>query len=239
MDLRDYLKILRKRWWIIVAVAVIAVGSAYGFSKVQETIYRSTIKLSIEPSRASDYGQTLAIKNVLRNYVERLRTRKMAQQVIDQLQLDIQPLTLLGKVAVDSDEANYTIQIEAKDKSGANAQRVAQTFAELFVQQRQIANLEVDQHDRILTSIVDSAEAPEVFSPKTSVNMLAGGVLGGLLGLIVLFVMEWLESDVVRSNEDVERFIGVPVIGSIPTISTRESGAARTAGARLAFWRRA
>ncbi len=51
---------------------------------------------------------------------------------------------------------------------------------------------------------------------------LAGGVLGAMLGVVILFALEWLESDVVRSNEDVERYLGVPVIGSIPTISTRE-----------------
>ena len=239
MDLRDYLKILRKRWWVIALVAVIAVGSAYAFSKTQPVIYRSAIKLSIEPSRASDYGQTLAIKNVLRNYVEHLRTRRMAQKVIDHLQLDIKPEALLGKVAIDPDEANYTIQIEAKDMSAAEAQRIAQTFAELFVQERQIKNLEVDQRDRILTSIVDSATAPEIFSPKTSINMLAGGVLGALLGLVILFVLEWLESDVVRSHEDIERFTGVPVIGSIPTITTREAGAADAPRPGFAFWRRA
>lgn len=238
MELRDYLKVLQKRWWIVALIAVIAVGSAYVFSKMQPTIYRSTVKLSIEPARASDYGQTLAIKNVLRNYVEQLKTRKMAQKVVDQLQLDISAETLLGKVAVDPDEANYTIQIEGKDQMGATAQRIVQTFAELFVQQRQIANLEVDQRDRILTSIVDSVTAPDIFSPKTSINMLAGGVLGALLGVVILFALEWLESDVIRSNEDVERYIGVPVIGSIPTITTREANGA-AARPRLAMWRRA
>jgi protein tyrosine kinase modulator len=239
MDLRDYLKIIRKRGWIIVLLAVIAVASAYGFSKAQTPIYRSTIKLSVEPSRASDYGQTLAIKNVLRNYVEQLRTRKMAQKVVDQLQMDIAPETLLGIVSIDSDEANYTIQVEAKHPLKEMAPKIVETFANLFVQQRQIANLAVDQQDRILTSIVDSATAPELFSPKTSINMLAGGVLGALLGVIVLFVIEWLESDIVRSNEDVERFIGVPVIGTIPTISERETASGATARPRLAFWRRA
>jgi len=69
--------------------------------------------------------------------------------------------------------------------------------------------------------------------------MLAGGVLGALLGVIILFALEWLESDVVRSNEDVERYIGLPVIGSIPTITTREPAPGSTARVRPAFWNRA
>jgi capsular polysaccharide biosynthesis protein len=163
----------------------------------------------------------------------------MAQKVVDQLQLDIKPKELLGQVAVNPDEADYIISIEAKDRNQNNPQRIVQKFAELFVQQRQIANLEVNQSDRILTSIVDSAAPPDIFSPKTSINMLAGGVLGAMLGVIILFVLEWIESDVVRSGEDVERFIGVPVIGAIPTISTREASPAAAAGQRPALGRRA
>ncbi len=238
MDLRDYLKIIRKRGWVIVLIALIAIGSAYVFSKTQPTIYRSSIKLSIEPARP-DYGQTLVIKNILRNYVQQLSTRRMAAKVSEQLQLDIPAEALLGKVGFESDEANLTIQIEAKHPDGAVAQQIVQTFADLFVQQRQIVNLEIEQRDRILTSIVDNTTAPEVFSPKTSINMLAGGVLGALFGVIIVFVLEWLESDIVRSSEDVERYIGVPVIGSIPSIGARASTQASPARQRLVFWKRA
>ena len=68
--------------------------------------------------------------------------------------------------------------------------------------------------------------------------MLAGGVLGVLLGVIIVLGLEWLESDVVRSNEDVERYIGLPVIGSIPTITTREGAPGAAPRARPAFWNR-
>jgi capsular polysaccharide biosynthesis protein len=60
-----------------------------------------------------------------------------------------------------------------------------------------------------------------------------------VLGVIILFVLEWIESDVVRSGEDVERFIGVPVIGAIPTISARETSPAAATGQRPALGRRA
>ena len=38
MEISDYLRILRKRGWIIIAVALVAAGSAYAFSKMQTPI---------------------------------------------------------------------------------------------------------------------------------------------------------------------------------------------------------
>ena len=226
MLLKDYLKILRKRGWIILLVALVAVGSAYVFSKLQTPVYRSAIKLNVEPTRA-DYGQTLVIKGILRQYADNIRTRKMAQKVVDQLQLDISPETLLGKLAVDPTEDNLTLTIEAKmeasDVRYDQTRRVVVKFAELFVEERQLKNLEVDQRDRVVTSIADDPTGPNLFSPRASINMLAGGVLGALLGLVILFALEWFESDIVRSGDDVERFTGLPVIGSIPTITPRQT----------------
>ena len=56
MEITDYLRILRKRGWIIVAVAIIAAASAYGFSKIQTPIYSASVKLSVVPARATDWG---------------------------------------------------------------------------------------------------------------------------------------------------------------------------------------
>jgi capsular polysaccharide biosynthesis protein len=57
-----------------------------------------------------------------------------------------------------------------------------------------------------------------VYSPKTKINLLAGAVLGVVLGVLIVAVMEWLEAGVVRSTEDLER-IEIPAMGAIPVES--------------------
>ena len=39
---------------------------------------------------------------------------------------------------------------------------------------------------------------------------------GFLLGIILVFILEWIESGVIRRSEDIERYLQVPVIGTIP-----------------------
>jgi capsular polysaccharide biosynthesis protein len=48
------------------------------------------------------------------------------------------------------------------------------------------------------------------------VNAAAGGVLGLLVGVIVVFLLEYLESSVVRRRDDLERQMDIPVIGALP-----------------------
>jgi capsular polysaccharide biosynthesis protein len=57
---------------------------------------------------------------------------------------------------------------------------------------------------------------------------LAGGLFGLLVGFVVVFVLEWLEADVLRTSEDVERHLGMAVLGLIPTLPG--SGSRRAAG---------
>ena len=223
MQLQDYARVLLKRGWIIILLAIIATGSAYVFSKLQTPIYRSTVTLSAEPSRPADWGQSQAIKNLLRLYVEQMQSPNLTQPVIDKLQLDVSPDKFNSQVNFSADESTLKITIEARHPIPAVAAKMAQTLAESFVSFRNQANLQIDQRDRILVSILRNATSPDIFSPKTSVNALAGAILGALIGVIIVFALEWLESDIVRTAEDVERYIGVTVLGAIPTLTSKQS----------------
>ena len=59
----------------------------------------------------------------------------------------------------------------------------------------------------------------EQYSPKTRVNVLAGALFGVLVGVLVVFFLEWLEMDIIRSSDDVERILELPVLGTIPPAS--------------------
>jgi len=231
MQLQDYARVLLKRGWIIVLLAVLAAGSAYVFSKLQTPIYSSTVTLSAVPARPSDYGQTLAIKNLLRNYVQQMQSPAITQQVIDKQQLDMTPDKFVSLLNFNADESTLTISIEARYPTiPAVAAKMAQTLSDIFISTHNQENLQIDQQDRILVKPLRNATSPVIFSPKTSINTLAGAILGALIGVLLVFVLEWLESDIVRTTEDVERFIGVTVLGSIPTIADKTSQAAAAPG---------
>jgi capsular polysaccharide biosynthesis protein len=215
MDLRDYLKILRKRGWIILVIAILAAAGAFGFSRLQVPVYRASVKLSVEPARY-DWGLSNTVKDILRNYVLNLRTHKMANRVIERAQLDMNSYQFLERVTVSSDSSDFSVQIDAESRSPEEAKLMAQTMAQVFIEDRQRWNQEQDKRDRIDVRIVDDVrDAPQI-RPKPLFNAVAAGLLGVLAGGLIVFFLEWLEADILRSPESVERTLGVPVLGAIP-----------------------
>lgn len=228
MDLREYGRVLIRRGWIVVVCAIVGALGALLFSRMQTPIYRSTITLSAVPSRPSDYGQSLAIKNLLRLYGEQMRTKTISQQVVDQLQLDIPAEKFRGEVEVSANEDRFTLDVAVKDANIDMVQSMAQTLAENFVILHQQENLQVDQNDRILVNLLDNATPPEKFSPKTTINVIAGAILGALAGIIAIFVLEYFQSGYIRKPEDIERALNLTVLGTIPIISGKDAAAKQT-----------
>jgi capsular polysaccharide biosynthesis protein len=221
MEINDYLRILRKRGWIIIAVAIVAAASAYGFSKLQTPIYSASVKLSVVPARATDWGSSNSLKDLLRNYAENIRTHTLATKVIDRAQLDMDTTTFLGKLFVNPDSSTFTLEIEARDRDPKVAMDMANAVALAFAEDRDQWNQRQDKRDRIEVTMLDSVYnlGYQQYSPTTKINTLAGGLFGALAGILVIFFLEWLEMDIIRTSEDIERAANIPVLGMVPPVS--------------------
>ncbi|MFP3895507.1 MAG: YveK family protein [Anaerolineales bacterium] len=217
MKLRDYLVILRKRGWIILVVMVITMASAFVFSKLQTPVYRSSVYLNVIPARL-DWGLQQTVKGLMRNYAGNITSRKTAMEVITRLELDITPGQLSEKVTVRPVEEDFLIQIDAEDYDPRIAQDIAQTTAEVFVEDINVHMLDQDKRDRVDVTLLDNALPGTLHKPKMKINLLAGAIFGALVGGLVVFFLEWIEADILRTRDDVENYTGVPVLGVIPTL---------------------
>ncbi len=215
MELRDYLRILRKRWWIILLVTLLTAGAAYGFSAIQTPVYKSTIQLSVWPARI-DNGAQLAAKSLLRAFAVYVDSDTFAQRVINQLQLEMEAKALNEAVTIESKDEDFLIQIDVLNTDGEQANRIAKAWAEKVVEWRNQENQEQRKEDRVEAAIVQEPSYGK-FRPQTTLNTVAGGILGLMLGGLIVFVLEWIESGVLRTPEDVERAMGMTVLGAIPS----------------------
>jgi capsular polysaccharide biosynthesis protein len=85
----------------------------------------------------------------------------------------------------------------------------------LFVDWRNQQNAKQNRTDQVDAVLGDEPTYIQDY-PRTSVNTIAGGILGGLVGLFIVIALEWSQADILRKQTDIERKLSIPVIGAIP-----------------------
>jgi capsular polysaccharide biosynthesis protein len=214
MELQDYLQVIRRRWWIVLLVAIIATGSSYIFSKLQTPIYKSTMELFIQPAR-TDFGLTQSAKQLLSSYIGIIFNKRNAAVVGSNLNLEYSPDRILDSTKVADDAARFAVQIEVRDYDGDTANRIAKEWAQLFAEWRNTENAKQRREDRVDAVLGDEPVYSQDY-PRTSVNTIAGGILGLVVGLVIVIVLEWAQANVLRKPSDLEKKLELPVIGAIP-----------------------
>ncbi len=218
MQISDYWQIFTKRWWLILLVGAVATGVAFGYSRLQTPIYRSNAFMLVSPSRL-DYGLTLVIKNLLRQYSRQIETDKLAQTVSNRLRLDISPEELRRRVKVISVDEDFLLQIQVDDTDPNRAYDIAFVLADEFVKMQQIRMAPIDPRDRIEVTMLDKPTPGVLNWPKTREMGMAGGLLGLMVGVILAFLLEYLD-DTIKTTEDVDRYTELPTLASIPEASS-------------------
>ncbi len=215
MSIQEYIRIIRRRGWIVVAAALLAALAAFGISYFQKDLYRATVYISTVPARP-DWGLGNTAKDLMRNFALNLRTYENAAEAIARAKLDQDPNEFLGNVQVATEADNFAIKIEARNADGEVAKLMALTLAQMFVEERTDYYAQQNKDNRIEVKIRSSAIGYDQLQPKPLLNGVAGGVLGLLLGIGVVLLLTWMESDLLRTPAAAERALALPILGAIP-----------------------
>jgi capsular polysaccharide biosynthesis protein len=214
MLLLDYGRILLRRGWIILLLAALAAGSAYLISTRMNPVYRSIQRVLIEPAR-TDFGLTQSARQLLNFYSAYLTSSLRAASVIEKLRLDMTPTDLLSRVQASPDQLSLQITISVDLPDGELANRVARALGEELVIFRDERNQRNRREDQVFATLQDNPTY-SLLQPRPTINALAGGLLGVLLGAVIVFVLEFLESGIIRRRSDLERQLELPVLATIP-----------------------
>ncbi len=225
MQLREYLRIVLARWWLVLLAVVFAGAAAYLYTRTQTPVYRSTGTLVLVPARP-DNGQTLAAQNLSRQAPAVITTERMARAVDERGQFDLGPDALRSKVRASAMTEQALIILEVSDTDPERARRIASAYLQEYAERQADGMATVDPRDRINAEVNDQPRRGEQIVPQTRNTVLAGVLLGLAVGVALAFAAEWLD-DTYHGVEDVERGTGLVVLGAIPQVSSRAGGRAQ------------
>lgn len=221
VNIGDMLAVLVKKWWIIL-ISGIVVASAFrvGTQLLVEPEYQSVTKIYVLSQEDGNYltSTDLQLSSYLtKDYAELIKSRTVAMAVIDRLNLDISPESLMSKVAVQTKSDTRIVTIVVKDTNPERAQELANSICE--VSAKQIVNVMGVQ----AVNVVDEANLPLGPSgPNLRNSTMIGGAWGCMIAiLLILFVH--LSDDTIKNIDDVEQYLNLSVLASIPTVEPKEN----------------
>jgi capsular polysaccharide biosynthesis protein len=195
-------------------LAAITGVTAYLLNRDQTPVYRASQVVLIQPSRA-DLGLAEATRSLTEPLAVYLDSSLIADKIIENLGLDMRASELLGRVNIASDQFRLTVQIDVRSTDQNEAVRIASAWGQELVNYRNEENQGVRREDRVNALLVDAPSLAQI-APRPTFNGIAGALLGIIVGALIVFVLEYLESAIVYRREDLERTIETPILATIP-----------------------
>ena len=145
-----------------------------------------------------------------KDYMEMIRSRTVIEAVIADLNLNSTYEDVLGQIDVSAASDTRVIAISVTDKDPYEARDIANA-----VRNAAAAHIQSVMNTEAVT-VVDEANIPtKKSSPSTIKNVEVAGGVGLFLALAVCVVL-YLMNDKVTTAEDVERYLGLSVLASMP-----------------------
>lgn len=201
----------RLLWMILAIVVIVIIGNIYTIL-TRVPMYQSNTTIVLVGESKKEYSQTDSQlnQNLIGTYSEIITSRKVLQQVIDNLKLKMTVDELSKNITTSSVEDTEIIRITVNNEKKKMAAEIANEVADVFSDEIQdIYNLEN-------VAIIDKAE--EADAPY-NINYLKDNVIYLMIGVVlsfgVVFVMYYFDTTI-KSSETVEEKLGLTVIGIVP-----------------------
>ena len=223
ISLKELFFIIRRRMWLILLLTILSVVTSGVVSYyVLEPEYQTFTTLMVgKPKDYQNFDSKLEYNDLLLNqrlvstYGQIVQMRVVIDEVIENLNLDISYNEFKNKVSVNLVKDTEIIKIEAKDRDPALAAKIANETAQVFMSS--VKNIMMVEN----VQVIDEAQVPESpISPRPKLNMAIAAVLGLMIGVFLVFLLEYLDNTI-KTPEDVERHLGLTVIGTVPMVDEK------------------
>jgi capsular exopolysaccharide synthesis family protein len=222
VDLIGYLRLLRRRWWIIALAVIISTSAALGVTHFEHKRYKSATRLLVSGSSSI-------------SAVDEITRRQLAQQraVLFAQIATTDPVVAAATKAVDKKQPGEPVESARPAVStsatgndpfltitvAADTPEAAQALANIYVEvlPGQLSKLDqLPSAVHTLLTVVNPAGLPtQPFSPKPIRNGLIGLALGLVLGIAGALIRETLDTTL-RDSEEVRRITNETILGVIP-----------------------
>lgn len=218
INFREIFAVITEKIAVIILVAIIGAASAFIYTKffVAPT-YKSAFQVYVKNNeqlnadsmgvQASDLSASLALT---KDYRDIIKSTYVLEQVINELGLNISTGQLASKISVATPNDSRIITIYVTDTDPWKTKSIADAVAKTA--KARVA--EIIGTDTV-KNIDEESKVGKQVGPNLKLNILIGFAAGMLLSIIFI-VARFMLDDTIKVQEDVEKYLGLSVLGLIP-----------------------
>lgn len=214
IDLKELFEYYKSKFGIVILfVALVGIlGCLYGLF-IQKPMYKSSTSIVLI-SEAKDnsqltYNDVSVNQNLVSTYSEIVKSKRILNQVINNLNLDYSYGALSNNIEVSSVTGTQIIKITVTDGNSKTAMKVANEIAKVF--SKEIPELYNISNVNVLDTAEVASSAYNVNIAKQSTIFLLAGLV---LGLGVVFVMYYFDRSVKNASQ-IEDKLKLPVLATV------------------------
>lgn len=239
LDLKELFEIFwnKKIQILLIILIFVVIGIIYTVGFTTPMYKSSTSLVLVGTSNSGDTTDTQTSEitttditinsKLVATYSELVKTKNILGQVIANLNIEVDEAELKKNIEVTAKEDTELIEITVQNENPIYAAKIANETAKVF--KEKIAG-EIYKINNVY--IVDEAE---VESAPANINHTKDVAIFGIVGLIIavmyVLIANMLDTTV-KTQEDIEKNIKIPVIASIPIYDADSDKAERKGGRR-------
>ncbi|MEO5833025.1 MAG: polysaccharide biosynthesis tyrosine autokinase [Nakamurella sp.] len=219
MDLRGYLRAIRKHWLMVVGALAIGLAVAGLVALTTTPTYSSSVTFFVNtPSdtiAGSAQGDTFGQKRV-NSYVQLITTSSLVNMVATELGDGMSPAEIGATISAKGDLNTVLLTATITDTSPERSLRIATAVSTEFV--KLVSGIETGQSatpSTVRLEVVDGpALDPSPVEPRVGRDIGLGLLVGLIIGIGLAILRDVLDTSL-RTEEDLQKVAGVPVMGTI------------------------
>ncbi|MEB7672513.1 MULTISPECIES: YveK family protein [Staphylococcus] len=213
IDLSKLLEILKKNARLIIILPILCLLiSTIVTLFFLDSRYQASTQVLVNQKESDSQMMAQEVQSniqLVNTYSEIVKSPRILDKVSKELNRKYTSTELSEMLTVSNQAESQLLNIDVESKSEENAETIANKIAEVFSDEvPDIMNV-----DNV--SILSTADNTTVqVAPKTMINLIMGVIIGLGIALLIIFIKEVFDKRI-KSEEDVENELDIPVLGSI------------------------
>lgn len=219
IDLKELFFELLGHWKTLLLSTVLVAAIVMVISKfILVPQYESTASLYVLSNSITSIADIQIGTSLTQDYLVVVNGRPVLEQVIENLDLKENYASLGSKITLNNPANSRILEITVRDKDPDHAKAIADEMANVA---SDYISIKMDQS---APTIIQNGYADgKPVSPSIIKNTIIGALAGFLLAAAVV-IISYLLNDTIMTGEDVEKKLGMNLLGSLPEVAHEDDG---------------